>query len=204
MNLIPILASISFFIPYTLIEESPNEKFFFKTYTSEEIIHQEISLGSRVVDTVFKSNPVTIRHGNEIKIADGEPKYSFVRPQIGYLPLFVEYTFDSTTKKVKEIYYDWEFERESKDYITKQKIWAREQGKLEIYSKEYERIKGNLILAMQLSNCDNDELKKIEATNGEEYWRRECNWKLSNSEIEIYLIYSSNTYRVRVHKKMSQ
>ncbi|MBK7967901.1 MAG: hypothetical protein IPK08_02670 [Bacteroidetes bacterium] len=126
-----------------------------------------------------------------------------MRPQIGYLPLLVSYTFDSISRNVKEIYYDWEFERESKDYATKEKMWEREQGKLETYSKEYERIKKDLILALQLSNCDSDELNKKDGANGSEYWRRECIWQLSNSEIEIYMIYASNTIRVRVHKKMS-
>ncbi len=203
MKILSIPVLVYLLTSFSLSDDNRKEQFFFEAFSAEEIIIKEIALGSKVIDTVFKPNPVTIRHGNKLIVADGEPKFSFVRPQIGYLPLLVSYTFDSISRNVKEIYYDWEFERESKDYATKEKMWEREQGKLETYSKEYERIKKDLILALQLSNCDSDELNKKDGANGSEYWRRKCIWQLSNSEIEIYMIYASNTIRVRVHKKMS-
>lgn len=204
MKILSLLVSVYYLASFNLIDDNKKEQFFFEAFSAEEIIKKETALGSKVIDTVYKANPVTIRHGDKLIVADGEPKFSFVRPQIGYLPLFVSYTFDSISGNVKEIYYDWEFERESKDYATKEKMWEREQGKLETYSQEYERIKQDLILALQLSNCESDVLNIKEGDNGSEYWRRECIWKLNNNEIKIYMIYASSTFRVRVHKKFSQ
>ncbi|MNM91487.1 hypothetical protein D3C81_1037860 [compost metagenome] len=79
------------------------------------------------------------------------------------------------------------------------KGWKEENKKLDIYNKEYERIKKNMIQIFGLANSDDQEPKSVKSPwDSSTYLTRETVWDNMDLHAQLDLIFSDNTHRIRL------
>ncbi len=117
------------------------------------------------------------------------------REPLDYLPIYAEYYFTPSDSILRLASYDWEKGRYD-NFFDKQKMWKKESKKLDIYNKEYERIKK--VLLIQLGTpTSTDTTAKTESSDRGKYFTRNTLWETEDVHAELNMIFESMTYRVR-------
>ncbi|MDR3007273.1 MAG: hypothetical protein LBV59_05025 [Sphingobacterium sp.] len=121
------------------------------------------------------------------------------RSAVNYLPLSVEYFFSEKDSLLRIVSFDWEVNRHNKSIQELAKGWKDENKKLDIYNKEYERIKKNMIQIFGSANSDDQEPKSVKSPWGSDtYLSRKTVWDNVDLHAQLDLIFADNTHRVRL------
>jgi len=118
------------------------------------------------------------------------------RDPIEYLPLYAEYFYSQGDSILRLASYDWEKDRYG-NFFDKQKMWAEESKKFDIYNKEYERIKSVLLTQLETPTSADTKAKEVNSERGK-YFTRETLWETENIHAELNMIFESMTYRIRL------
>ncbi|WP_448137998.1 hypothetical protein [Sphingobacterium siyangense] len=121
------------------------------------------------------------------------------RSAVDYLALSVEYFFSEKDSLLRIVSCNWEVNRYNKSMQKLAKGWKEENKKLDIYNKEYERIKKNMIQIFGLANSDDQEPKSVKSPwDSSTYLTRETVWDNMDLHAQLDLIFSDNTHRIRL------
>lgn len=121
------------------------------------------------------------------------------RSAVNYLPLSVEYFFSEKDSLLRIVSFNWEVNRHNKSIQELAKGWKDENKKLDIYNKEYERIKKNMIQIFGSANSDDQEPKSVKSPWGSDtYLSRKTVWDNVDLHAQLDLIFADNTHRVRL------
>lgn len=121
------------------------------------------------------------------------------RSAVDYLALSVEYFFSEKDSFIRIVSCNWEVNRYNKSMQKLAKGWKEENKKLDIYNKEYERIKKNMIQIFGLANSDDQEPKSVKSPwDSSTYLTRETVWDNMDLHAQLDLIFSDNTHRIRL------
>jgi len=147
-----------------------------------EFLSKNVSLSKNyypLADKYLVTNPVIVHRKEHV-----------------YLPLYAEYFFTPGDSVLRLISYDWEKDRYG-NFFDKQKMWKEEGEKLDIYNKEYERIKYSMIA--QLGNPTTTDIrpKKQRGDRGK-YYTRTSVWENDVFYAKLNMIFESMTYRIRM------
>jgi len=118
------------------------------------------------------------------------------REPVGYLPLYAEYFFTPVDSILRLISYDWEKDRYG-NFFDKQKMWAEESKKFEVYDKEYERIKKTLLSQLGEATASDMKAKEV-SSGGGKYLARETVWDTNELKATLSMVFASSTYRIRL------
>ncbi|RKO68390.1 hypothetical protein D7322_27305 [Sphingobacterium puteale] len=122
------------------------------------------------------------------------------RSALDYLPLSVEYFFSEKDSLLRIVSCDWEVNRyNNKSMQELAKDWKDENKQLDIYNKEYERIKKNMIQTFGQTSADDQEPKSVQSSWGSgTYLSRKTVWDNKDLHAQLDLIFSDNTHRIRL------
>ena len=121
------------------------------------------------------------------------------RSAVNYLPLTVEYFFSEKDSLLRIVSFDWEVNRYNKSIQELAKGWKDENKKLDIYNKEYERIKKNLIQIFGSVTSDDQKPIRVKSPWGSDtYLSRKTVWANVDLHAQLDLIFADNTHRVRL------
>lgn len=118
------------------------------------------------------------------------------RKPLKYLTLNAEYFFTPGDSVLRLVSYDWEEERYS-NLFDKQRMWKEEGKKMDVYNKEYERIKEMLLSQLGKPTADDNSPKEV-TSDGSKYLNRDTFWEDENLYANLNLIFASSTYRIRL------
>lgn len=118
------------------------------------------------------------------------------REPLEYLPVYVNYFFSQKDSILRLVSHDWEKNAYS-NFFEKQKMWKQESKKLEVYNKEYERIKKVLISQLGPPSTQDAAAKTVNSGN-EDYLNRSTLWETNDVHTELNMIFASTTYRIRL------
>jgi len=118
------------------------------------------------------------------------------RKPLGVLPVYAEYFYTPKDSLLRLVSYDWEKGRyaDLKDMLESRKEQA---GKSEIYFKEYERIRQQLIKSFGKPN-QADEQPKTVNDEGQKYLNQNTLWETDDLHADLNLIFSAGTQRIRL------
>lgn len=121
------------------------------------------------------------------------------RSAVDYLALSVEYFFSEKDSLLRIVSCNWEVNRYNKSMQKRAKGWKEENKKLNIYNKEYERIKKNMIQIFGVASSDDQEPKSVKSPwDSSTYLSRETVWDNMDLHAQLDFIFSDNTHRIRL------
>lgn len=116
------------------------------------------------------------------------------RHPLDYLPVYAEYYYTPEDSIIRLTSYDWEKERFG-NVFKKQEMWKKEIKKFDIYNKEYERIKSNLIDKLGKPTSDDSVAREEKGTNGS-LKIRDTIWETDEYYASLDMIFGGQTYRI--------
>jgi len=118
------------------------------------------------------------------------------RKSLAVLPVYAEYFYTPKDSLLRLVSYDWEKGRyaDLKDMLESRKEQA---GKSEVYFKEYERIRQQLIKSFGKPD-QADEQPKTVNDEGQKYLNQNTLWETDDYHADLNLIFSAGTQRIRL------
>jgi hypothetical protein len=118
------------------------------------------------------------------------------REPLEYLPIYANYFYSQQDSVLRLVSYNWEKDVYG-NFFEKQKMWKQESKKLELYNKEYERIKKVLLSQLGQPNTEDSAVRTVTSENGD-YLTRSTLWETKDVHTKLNMIFASSTYRIRL------
>lgn len=118
------------------------------------------------------------------------------RKPLAYLPIYAEYFYTAEDSILRLVSYDWEKDRYG-NFFEKENIWKEESKKFDIYNKEYNRIKTDLLVQLGKPVSADTGAKELDS-DGSKYLNRDTIWETDSLYADLNMIFASTTYRIRL------